>query len=235
MLIAGQRAARAGPALDAAEQIRRDFAARWGATGPSWGVAPSTAAVQGYFLLHGGTLTEAELRTALGLSHRATTIAIQECERWGLITPAQALRAGARGPAARAWTSVGDHWQWFRQVAATRKAREADPVLPLLDDCVRRATLADAGDLAGRARDLLRFVRQFDRALAVLTRADSPTLAHLFAVINRLDDRALDRLLAVVVTVPADELALALLNLHRLPSPLVRRLVHFAGHTAANR
>lgn len=105
------------------------------------------------------------------------TIALNECVRWGLIVPAPPQRSGARGPAARTWTSVGDHRQWFRRVAATRKAREADPVLPLLDDCVRRATLADAGELAARAQVLLRFVCQFDRALAVLTRADSRTLA----------------------------------------------------------
>lgn len=220
---------------DDAEQIRREFAARWGTTGPSWGVAPSTAAVQGYLLVHGGPVTEADLRVALRLSHRATTIAIRECERWGLIVPAPPRRASARGPVARAWTAVDDHWQWFRRVAATRKAREADPVLPLLDDCLRRATLVDARDLADRTQVLMRFVRQFDRPLAVMMRADSQTLAHLLGVINRLDDDALDRLLSTITAIPDVELADALSNLHRLPHPLLRRLVRFAGGASANR
>ncbi len=213
---------------DDAERIRREFARRWGATGATWGVAPSTAAVQGYLLVHGGPLSETELRAALGLSHRATALAIGECERWGLIAPAPPRRAKRRGPAGRAWVSVDDHWQWFRRVAATRKAREADPAVLLLEDCLRRARRADARDLAARAYALVRFARQFDRALDALMRADSRTLAHLFGVISRLNDDALDRLLAVLLTIPDDELAEALSNVPRLPQPLLRRLVRFA-------
>jgi len=218
---------------DDAERIRREFARRWGATGARWGVAPSTAAVQGYLLVHGGPLSEAELRAALGLSHRATAIALGECERWGVIAPAPPRRAKGRGPAGRAWTAVDDHWQWFRQVAATRKAREADPVVLLLDDCLRRATRADARDLAARAEVLLSFVRQFDRALAVLMRADARALAHLFGLINRLDDAVLDRLLGVLISIPDDELAQVFANVARLPDPLLRRLIRFAGRVTA--
>ena len=57
-----------------AEQIRRAFAAAWGDIGAAWGVAPSTAAVQGYLLVHPEPLTEPEIRRALGLSHRATSV-----------------------------------------------------------------------------------------------------------------------------------------------------------------
>src|SRR6266566_3922746 len=59
-----------------AEQIRREFARAWGEIGAAWGVAPSTATVQGYFLAHGGPLTEPEIRGALGLSHRAAALAL---------------------------------------------------------------------------------------------------------------------------------------------------------------
>lgn len=81
----------------------------------------------------------------------------------------------------------------------------------------------------------MRFVRQFDRPLAVMMRADSQTLAHLLGVINRLDDDALDRLLSTITAIPDVELADALSNLHRLPHPLLRRLVRFAGGASANR
>ncbi len=53
-------------ALDRAEAIRRDFAQAWGRVGAAWGVAPSTAAVQGYLLLHGGPLTSSEIRLRWG-------------------------------------------------------------------------------------------------------------------------------------------------------------------------
>ena len=87
--------------------IRRDFAHAWGRIGAAWGVAPSTAAVQGYLLLHGGPLTSAEIQAALGLSHRATRTAIADCEAWGIIDRAPATaswrqpRAGGRRVDAR--------------------------------------------------------------------------------------------------------------------------------------
>ena len=57
--------ASAGPGeIDRAEQIRRRFAEAWSQMGASWGIAPSTAAVQGYLLAHGGPVTDAELQQA---------------------------------------------------------------------------------------------------------------------------------------------------------------------------
>src|SRR4029078_6017387 len=98
------------------EAVRRDFAADWARVGTAWGVSPSTAAVQGYFLVHGGPLTETELRGALGMSPRVPFAAIPECEAWGLTEPAAPQRSGRRGPASRAWVVVGDPWEWFRRV-----------------------------------------------------------------------------------------------------------------------
>ncbi len=71
--------------------------------GAAWGIAPSTAAVQGYLLVHGGPVTDAELREALGLSHRAIRLALASCEEWGIVRRAdEPRRSGRRGPAGRA-------------------------------------------------------------------------------------------------------------------------------------
>ena len=73
-------------------------------SGAAWGVAPSTATVQGYLLAHGGPLSEPEIRRALGPSHRAASLALAQCQEWGLIRRADgARRSGQRGPAAAAW------------------------------------------------------------------------------------------------------------------------------------
>ncbi len=111
-----------GPGTSAAEALRRSFAAAWGEIGAAWGIAPSTATVQGYLLVPDGPLSEPEVRRALGMSHRAASLALAQCEEWGLIQRADApRRSGQRGPAAAAWSVVGDHWEWFRRVAAARK------------------------------------------------------------------------------------------------------------------
>src|SRR5918999_1227701 len=111
-----------------AEALRRSFAIAWGEIGAAWGVAPSTATVQGYLLVSDGPQSEPEVRRALGMSHRAASLALAQCEEWGLIQRAEApRRSGQRGPAAVAWTVVGDHWEWFRRVAAARKAPPGGP------------------------------------------------------------------------------------------------------------
>ena len=214
---------------DTPELIRRDFARAWGAIGAAWGVTPSTAAVQGYLLLHGGPLTEAELRDALGLSHRAALMALRDCEQWGLIEPTDPKRAGQRGPAARAWIPVGDHWEWFRRVAAARKERETDPVLPLLEACELRAEKVTDPRLRERVISLLAFVHQFDQGVAAVVRADSRAIAHLFAVLERLDAKTLDRLMAVIVSIPEDELVKAAATLSGMSPKLVRGFVALAN------
>ena len=221
--------------IDVPEQIRRDFAYGWGRIGAAWGVAPSTATVQGYLLAHGGPLTEAEIRAALGLSHRAALVALAECESWGLIEQTEPRRVGLRGPAARAWVPLGDHWEWFRRVAAVRKERETDPVLPLLDECRARAESAGAELLLGRLDELVGFVHLFDRGIGTVVNTDSQALAGLFGVLGRLDEATTSRLIAKLAAMPEEELAAAARSASRLSPATLRRLLRLAGQPGFSR
>ena len=211
------------------EQIRRDFARAWGSIGAAWGVTPSTAAVQGYLLLHGGPVTEADLRAALGLSHRAALVALRDCESWGLIEASAPQRGGQRGPQARAWVPVGDHWEWFRRVAGARKERETDPVLPLLEECARRAADTGDADLRRRVEGMLEFVHQFDHGVDAVVRADPSAIARLFAVLDRLSPPHQDRLLALIAAIPEDELVRAAETLSGMSPTMVRGFVALAN------
>ena len=218
-----------------AEQIRRDFAIGWGRIGAAWGVAPSTATVQGYLLAHGGPLTELEIREALALSHRAVLLALGECEDWGLIQQAERRRVGQRGPAAKAWVPVGDNWEWFRRVAAVRKERETDPVMPLLEECRRRAAQTGSHELRDRLERLVVFVEQFDRGIGTIVSTSADDLATLFGVLGQLDDATLSRLVKLLASIPEDELASSAQAISRLSPPLVRRLMRLAAQPAVAR
>jgi DNA-binding transcriptional regulator GbsR (MarR family) len=225
--------------VSAAERIRREFAQAWGAIGAAWGVAPSTAAVQGYFLVHGGPLTEPEIRRALGLSHRAAAMALSECTEWGLIERAEgARRTGRRGPQAAAYLAVGNNWEWFRRVARARKERETDPVVPVIERCAELADqeaasggpeAAELAHLSGRLDGLLRFVHLFDRGVAILVDASPTATQRLFALLDELDDASLRRLVALLETVDPHDLARATDALASLPPAAARRLVGLAG------
>ena len=223
-----------GAPVDEVEQIRRRFALTWGAMGAAWGVTPSTAAVQGYLLVHGGPVTDRELQEALGLSHRAIRVALDDCVRWGIVRQAdEPRRTGQRGPAGRAWMALDDHWEWFHRVIEARKEREGDPVIAILKECLVDARKArskeDAKDLEARLVSLLEFVTQFDHALAAVVRARTDVLRKLFKALASQDPQTLDRLLASLSKIPDDELAGVLRTVSRMPPGAVGRLVRLAS------
>jgi DNA-binding transcriptional regulator GbsR (MarR family) len=216
------------------EQIRRRFGQAWGSMGGSWGVTPSTAAVQGYLLVHGGPVTDRELQDALGLSHRAIRVALEDGVLWGIVRQAdETRRTGQRGPAGRAWLALDDHWEWFRRVIAARKAREGDPVIAILEQCLVDANKAgrhaEAKDLQMRASSLLAFVREFDHALSAVVRARTEVLRKLFAAMNSQKADDLDRLLALLADVPEQELADAMKTMSKMSPTNLRRLLRLAG------
>ncbi|HET8776579.1 MAG TPA: hypothetical protein VFN76_02855 [Candidatus Limnocylindria bacterium] len=231
------------PTATPAEQLRRSFAVAWGAIGAAWGVAPSTATVQGYLLVSEGPLTEPEVRRALGMSHRAASMALAQCEEWGLIERADGpRRSGQRGPAAVAWSVVDDHWEWFRRVASARKERETDPVLPVIAGCVEQAreAVAAGGDpelarLGDRFEGLLDFVRRFDRGVATFVRGDPRAIEGVFGALDRLEPETVDRLWALVGELGPDDLVRALESLAKLPPPAARRLIALADQPVLQR
>ena len=228
------------PVTSKVEHIRRRFAEAWSQMGASWGIAPSTAAVQGYLLAHGGPVTDAELQQALGLSHRAIRVALASCEEWGIVQRAEEpRRSGRRGPAGRAWIALDDHWEWFRRVIEARKEREGDPVIAILEQClrdVRNLEEAEEGArLEGRLDTLLEFVREFDHALSGVLRADTEALRKIFAVLAKLEEGDIDRLLGTLARVPDDELGRALSSMSQMSPTAVRRLLALAGHPAVSK
>jgi DNA-binding transcriptional regulator GbsR (MarR family) len=235
----------APPPVSAAERIRREFAQAWGAIGAAWGVAPSTAAVQGYFLVHGGPLTEPEIRRALGLSHRAAAMALAECSEWGLIERStDGRRTGRRGPEAAAYLAVGNNWEWFRRVARARKERETDPVVPVIERCAELAEeeaasggpdAAELRRLSDRLDGLLRFVHLFDRGVGILVDASPKATQRLFALLDELDDASLRRLVSLLETVDPQDLARATDAIASLPPAAARRLVGLAGTPAVSK
>src|SRR3954470_6260748 len=132
-----------------AEDLRLRFAEAWGEMSASWGVAPAIGRVHAYLMVRDEPLTEREIREALGLSHRAASLALTDAEVWGIVERvAEPRRVGRRGPAGTAYVAVGDHWQWFTRVIAERKLREGDPIV----DVIAR-TAEEAADLAAARAD----------------------------------------------------------------------------------
>lgn len=186
-----------------AESIRLDLASAWGEMGAAWGVTPAIARVQAYLMARQEPLTEREVREALGLSHRAASLALAEAETWGIVERvAEPRRVGRRGPAGTAYLAVGDHWQWFGRVIAERKVREGDPIVAVLEaKAVEAATAAEANpddEELARLRDWLAsfvtFVRLFDRAVGLVPQLEPRELERSLELLGRVPDATILRL-----------------------------------------
>jgi DNA-binding transcriptional regulator GbsR (MarR family) len=160
--------------LTPAEALRLQFADAWGDMSASWGVAPAIGRVHAYLMVRDEPLTEREIREALGLSHRAASLALTDAETWGIVERvSEPRRVGRRGPAGTAYVAVGDHWQWFTRVIAERKVREGDPIVDVIARTADQATALAAehprDDELAALRDWLAafngFVRLFDRSV----------------------------------------------------------------------
>jgi DNA-binding transcriptional regulator GbsR (MarR family) len=223
------------------EDVRVAFADIWGDMGPAWNVTPSVARVHGYLLVWGSLLTERDVREALGLSHRAASLALAELEDWGLVERVDDARREARpGPPAVAWRVVGDRWRWFQRVADERRAREADPLQPRLATCLELADQVveaapddvEARQLRGWLAEIQGFVTLFDRALRALSRAETGEIARGFTVLSRISDETLDRLLRLLGSLPEEELAETLEAVARTSPDTARRVMRAANRIA---
>ena len=182
-----------------------------GRDGAAWGVTPAIARVQAYLMARQEPLTEREVREALGLSHRAASLALAEAESWGIVERVpEPRRVGRRGPAGTAYLAVGDHWQWFGRVIAERKLREGDPIVAVLEEKAAEAAAARAASGRYRARRAARLARvvprlrpvvrsrgwsvpqleprELERSLNLLGRVPDATILRLFDLLGGLDD-----------------------------------------------
>jgi DNA-binding transcriptional regulator GbsR (MarR family) len=215
-----------------AESIRLELAEAWGEMGAAWGVTPAIARVQAYLMARQEPLTEREVREALGLSHRAASLALAEAESWGIVERVpEPRRVGRRGPAGTAYLAVGDHWQWFGRVIAERKVREGDPIVALLGDKAHEAAAASAAhpedqELA-RLHEWLSsfviFVRLFDRAVGLVPQLDPRELERSLGLLGRVPDSTILRLFTLMGGLDDDDVLELVDALSRLSPTAARR------------
>ena len=224
---------RAGPVPSkTAKAIRIELATAWGEMGAAWGVTPAIARVQAYLMARQEPLTEREVREALGLSHRATSLALAEAESWGIVERVpEPRRVGRRGPAGTAYLAVGDHWQWFGRVIAERKVREGDPIVAVLEAKEHEAAAAlaaDPGDVELAAlrewlSAFLVFVRLFDRAVGLVPQVEPRELERSLGLLGRIPDTTILRLFDLLGGLPDQDVVDLVEALSRLSPTAARR------------
>ncbi len=220
------------PPAGRAEAIRRRLADAWGEMGAAWGVAPAVARVHAYLMTRQQPLTEREVREALGLSHRAASLALAEAGQWGIVERVpEPRRVGRRGPAGVAYSAVGDHWQWFGRVVAERKVREGDPIIAVIErtaaeterEAARYPDDLELQELKAWLSSFVIFVRLFDRAIGLVPDLEPRQLERALNLLAEVPDETLLRLVRLLTTLPNEEVLPLINSLSRLSPEGARR------------
>ncbi len=220
------------PGRPKAESIRIELADAWGAMGASWGVAPAIARVHAYLMVRGEPLTEREVREALGLSHRAASLALDAAIGWGVVEKVpEPRRVGRRGPAGTAYLAVDDHFRWFSHVIAHRKAIEGDPIIAVLEKTLRDADAAaraqpddlELRDLRDWLGTFLAFVRLFDRAIGLVPVVAPNELERILDLLAKVPDETILRLVRLLAELPDEDVLSLVGGLSRLSPAGARR------------
>jgi DNA-binding transcriptional regulator GbsR (MarR family) len=200
--------------------------------GAAWGVAPAIARVHAYLMSRHAPMTEREVREALGLSHRATSLALAEAEAWGLVERVpSSRRVGRRGPAGAAFVAVNDPWRWLGRIVAQRKSREGDPIVELLERTVADADVAaaahpddpDLRELREWLATFLAFVRLFDRAIGLVPRLEPQELERVLILLDRVPDDSVLRLVHLLDSLDDDDVMALVDSLSHLSPAAARR------------
>ena len=215
-----------------AETLRLQFAEAWGEMSASWGVAPAIGRVHAYLMVRNEPLTEREIREALGLSHRAASLALTDAETWGIVErESEPRRVGRRGPAGTAYVAVGDHWQWFTRVIAERKIREGDPIVEVIARTAGQAGALSATHPADTELAALRdwleafnaFVRLFDRSVGLIPKLAPRELERGMRLLGEVSDETVLRLVHLLGSLPDDDVLELIEALSRLSPTAARR------------
>lgn len=198
----------------------------------SWGVAPAIGRVHAYLMARNEPLTEREIREALGLSHRAASLALTDAEAWGIVERvSEPRRVGRRGPAGTAYVAVGDHWQWFTRVIAERKIREGDPIVEVISQTADQAGRLAAenptdDELAGLHDWLLTFnafVRLFDRSVGLIPKLEPRELERGMRLLGEVSDETVLRLVHLLGSLDDGDVLELIEALSRLSPTAARR------------
>ncbi len=159
------------------------FILHWGEMGETWGVNRSVSQIHALLYASDRPMTAEDIADTLSLARSNVSTSLRELLAWTLIR-----RVSVLGDRRDYYEAEADMLEMVRRIAIGRKAREIDPALAVLRDCVADADRDRAVPAAVRQR--------FRRMLDTLEGVDRS-----FAEIMRLPPSVLSRLIRMGGTV----------------------------------
>jgi DNA-binding transcriptional regulator GbsR (MarR family) len=141
------------------EPVER-FILQWGDLGGQWGVNRSVSQIQALLYLADAPMTAEDIADRLNIARSNVSTSLKELLTWNLIR-----RVPMRNDRRDHYVAEVDLWEMAARIAAGRKAREIDPAMQVLAECLVKAKTDKAVSDTARKRlsDMLVFMQDADR------------------------------------------------------------------------
>ena len=126
--------------------IGERFVLHWGEMGSRWGVNRTVAQIHALIYLQGRPLHAEEIAATLRVARSNVSTSLRDLSNWNLVRVVHLL-----GDRRDHFETARDPWDLLRTIVRERKAREFDPTITVLRDCVADSDFA-AEDSATRSR-----------------------------------------------------------------------------------
>lgn len=117
--------------------VAQRFILHWGEMGSKWGVNRTVAQIHALLYLTGRPMPADEIAETLGVARSNVSNSLKELQNWKLIHVVHVM-----GDRRDHFSTSGDVWELFRTIVRERKAREFDPTIAVLKDCLASMDLA---------------------------------------------------------------------------------------------
>lgn len=155
--------------------IGERFVLHWGEMGSRWGVNRTVAQIHALVYLAGRPLHAEEIAATLRVARSNVSTSLRDLLHWNLVRVVHQM-----GDRRDHYETARDPWDLLRTIVRERKAREFDPTIVVLRDCVADPRFADE-DAPTRARlaETLALMEALSSWSEDMLRLDTATLTRL--------------------------------------------------------
>lgn len=152
------------------------FILQWGDMGEAWGVNRSVSQIHALLYVADKPMTAEDIAGVLAMARSNVSTSLRELLGWNLIK-----RVPVLGDRRDYYEAESDMLEMIRRIATGRKARELDPALATLRECVAEAGRDRTVSPIAKARfkQMLDVMEGVDRSFAEVMRLPSPVLSRL--------------------------------------------------------
>jgi DNA-binding transcriptional regulator GbsR (MarR family) len=177
-MTAAARAVAADALTEAVGSPGRRFVLHWGEMGWRWGVNRTVSQIHALLFLLGRPMHAEEIADILQVARSNVSNSLRELQNWNLVRVVHLL-----GHRRDHFETARDPWELMRIIVRERKAREFDPTVAMLRDCVNDPGFSKQDPAAQkRMRETLALMEALSRWTDEMLGLETATLAKLVKI-----------------------------------------------------